>query len=148
MSIGQRILLLVILPILALTGFSGWIVAEKWSTSVEMQSLMTGGRIIATLTDLVTNVQRERGRSGWRGRLQFAGAQAISSRGNARGHADSLNRRKGAGNAGGDADRTLVGGDADDRRIERSARLGVPARVKRRVEGQAMVGHLDARDLH
>jgi len=63
MSIKQKILLLVVLPILAVIGFSGRIVSERWSTSVQMQSLMTEGRIIATLTDVVTDLQRERGRS-------------------------------------------------------------------------------------
>ena len=63
MSVKQRILLLVILPILALIGFAGWIVSERWTTSAQMQNLATGGRMITTLTDVVTNLQRERGRS-------------------------------------------------------------------------------------
>src|SRR5260370_23639745 len=63
MSIRQNILLLVVLPILAVVAFSGLIVSQKWSTAGQMQRLATEGRVIASLTDLVTNLQRERGRS-------------------------------------------------------------------------------------
>ena len=45
-----------------------------------------------------------------------------------------------------DAGHPEVGVNAHDRRVPEGARLGVPARVKRRIEMEAMTGDLDAGD--
>ncbi|MFI5014634.1 MAG: methyl-accepting chemotaxis protein [Hyphomicrobiales bacterium] len=63
MSISKRILILVLLPVMALTGLAGWIVTDRWATAAQMRRLLVGSTVIQTLTGLVGSLQLERGRS-------------------------------------------------------------------------------------
>ena len=63
MSVSNRILLLVLASLFAMTGLAGWMLIDRWTTSVQMRRLMTGCSVIETLTDLVGSLQKERGRS-------------------------------------------------------------------------------------
>ena len=75
MSISKRILVLILLPATALAGLAGWIVTERWETSVRMQRLQFGGTVIEGLTGLVGSLQGERGRSA-----QFLGSKGAQYR--------------------------------------------------------------------
>ncbi|HEX2654887.1 MAG TPA: nitrate- and nitrite sensing domain-containing protein, partial [Xanthobacteraceae bacterium] len=63
MSISRRIAMLVVLPAVAFIGIAGWILLDRWSTAMQMNRLIVGGAVTSTLTELVTDLQRERGRS-------------------------------------------------------------------------------------
>ena len=63
MSVSNRILLLILASLFAMTGLAGWMLIDRWTTSVQMRRLMTGCSVIETLTDLVGSLQKERGRS-------------------------------------------------------------------------------------
>ena len=63
MSVSNRILLLIMASLFAMTGLAGWMLVDRWSTSVQMRRLITGTSLIATLTDLVGSLQKERGRT-------------------------------------------------------------------------------------
>ena len=63
MSIAQRILLLILVPLAAIFGLSGLIVADRISTLSKMNQATRGGAIIQTLDDLVAALQSERGRT-------------------------------------------------------------------------------------
>jgi methyl-accepting chemotaxis protein len=63
MSISTRILILILLPIAAVIGLASWTCLEKWQSAAQMQRLVAGGPIVRHLSDLVANLQAERGRS-------------------------------------------------------------------------------------
>jgi methyl-accepting chemotaxis protein len=63
MSIAQRILILVLVPLVAILGLSGMIVGHRVSTLSKMDQLTRGGTIIQSLNDLVAALQSERGRT-------------------------------------------------------------------------------------
>jgi methyl-accepting chemotaxis protein len=63
MSIAQRILILILVPLVAILGLSGLIVGHRISTLSKMDQLTRGGAIIQSLNDLVAALQSERGRT-------------------------------------------------------------------------------------
>ncbi len=63
MSIRSRIMLLIIVPVLALGCLSGWIIAERWSTSMRMERVLAASDIMGPATELAAALQVERGRS-------------------------------------------------------------------------------------
>jgi methyl-accepting chemotaxis protein len=63
MSIAQRILVLILIPLVAILGLSGLIVGERISILSKMNQVTQGGTIIQSLNGLVAALQLERGRT-------------------------------------------------------------------------------------
>ena len=71
MTIGHRILLLILAPAAVLIVFAAWIVSERVSALAEAAQLQQGELAISAVDGLVGEWQRERGRSA-----QFLGSGA------------------------------------------------------------------------
>lgn len=63
MKIGSRIILALLLPVLGLTFFSGFLVLEKRQTSTDMEALQELAIIAPTISSVVHELQKERGTS-------------------------------------------------------------------------------------
>ncbi|MBF0394699.1 MAG: nitrate- and nitrite sensing domain-containing protein [Alphaproteobacteria bacterium] len=63
LKIGTRIALAFVLPVCGLIGFSGYVVAQRWVTTVETRDLLRVADVAIDISALVHELQKERGAS-------------------------------------------------------------------------------------
>ena len=80
MSIANRILLTISLSAVALLALAGIMMVRCWDTSAGMNRLAVSGQVVQQLADLVSSLQRERGRTAQFSRPRARGAVPNSRR--------------------------------------------------------------------